>query len=106
MKRISVLATIMMFSIILDSCKKFLEKPSATKYDSETIFESVGRAEEVVVGCYQQTFNREEYYQLGMGTDECMSTESQTNSKNEIGNYVVDPSISPTSTYTAMYARI
>ncbi|HWB92240.1 MAG TPA: RagB/SusD family nutrient uptake outer membrane protein [Puia sp.] len=106
MKRISVLATIMMFSIILDSCKKFLEKPSATKYDSETIFESVGRAEEVVVGCYQQTFNREEYYQLGMGTDECMSTESQTNSKNEIGNYVVDPSISPTSTYTAMYASI
>ncbi|HEY4063008.1 MAG TPA: RagB/SusD family nutrient uptake outer membrane protein [Puia sp.] len=95
-----------MLSIALGSCKKFLNKPSATKYDSETIFESVSRAEEVVVGCYSESFDKEEYYQLGMGSDECMSTESQTNSKNEVGNYVVDPSIAPTATYTAMYAGI
>jgi hypothetical protein len=95
-----------MLSIALGSCKKFLDKPSPTKYDSETIFESVGRAEEVVVGCYSESFDKEEYYQLGMGTDECMSTESQTNSKNEVGNYVVDPSLAPTATYTAMYASI
>src|SRR5579872_318556 len=106
MKRIFVITTIMMLSIALGSCKKFLDKPSATKYDSETIFESVSRAEEVVVGCYSESFDKEEYYQLGMGTDECMSTESQTNSKNEVGNYVVDPSIAPTATYTAMYASI
>lgn len=106
MKRIFVITTIALAALSLDSCKKFLEKPSATKFDSETIFQSVSRAEEVVLGCYPQTFNREEYYQLGMGTDECMSTESASNSKNQIGNYVYTASISPTSTYTAMYAGI
>ncbi|MFI5157228.1 MAG: RagB/SusD family nutrient uptake outer membrane protein [Sphingobacteriales bacterium] len=106
MKKILVLTSVTVISISFYSCKKFLEKPSATKYNSDTIFDNIGRAEEVVVGCYAQTFDTEEYYQFGMGTDECMSTESQTNSKNEVGNYVVDASLSPKNTYTAMYASI
>ena len=88
------------------SCKKFLDQPSESKANSETIFETVGRAEMVVVGCYSQTFNRELYYQLGMGTDECMSTEGETNSKNQVANYVYSPANTPTSTYTAMYMGI
>lgn len=106
MKRILVLASVTVIVVSLGSCKKFLEKPSATAYNSQTIFENVTRAEEAVVGCYAPTFDTEEYYQLGMGTDECMSTESQTNSKNEVSNFVIDPSITPTNTYTAMYSSI
>lgn len=106
MKKILIIAAGTLMAVSFSSCKKFLEKPSANRYDAQTIFESLGRAEEVVVGCYGQTFNREEYYQLGMGTDECMSTESESNSKNQIGNYVYTASIAPTSTYTAMYAAI
>ncbi|BAV05271.1 Starch-binding associating with outer membrane [Filimonas lacunae] len=106
MKKIYILTTVAFAALSLASCKKFLDQPSINKYDSETIFESVGRAEMVVVGAYSQTFNREMYYQLGMGTDECMSTEGTTNSKNQVANYVYTPSISPTSTYTAMYASI
>lgn len=106
MKKILIIAAGTLVAVSLNSCKKFLEKPSPNRYDSQTIFESVGRAEEVVVGCYSSTFNREESYQLGMGSDECMSTESQSNSKNQVGNYVLTASIAPTSTYTAMYAAI
>ena len=90
----------------LSSCKKFLELPSPDKFNSETIFTSPERAEMAVVGCYDQTFNRELYYQLGMGTDECMSTEGETNSKNQVSNYVYTVSNIPTSTYTAMYYGI
>lgn len=90
----------------LTSCKKFLDKPSVDQFDSRTIFESASRAEMVVVGCYSQTFNRELYYQLGMGTDECMSTEGETNSKNQVANYLYTTSNIPTSTYAAMYMGI
>lgn len=106
MKKIYILTAIAAASLSLSSCKKFLDQPSLTKYDSQNIFETVDRAEMVVVGCYGQTFNREMYYQLGMGTDECMSTESASNSKNQVGNYVYTASTSPSSTFTAMYAGI
>lgn len=98
--------SIMLSVTSLSSCKKFLDRPSESAYDSRTIFETVGRAEMVVVGCYSQTFNRELYYQLGMGTDECLSTEGETNSKNQVANYVYTPANIPTSTYTAMYMGI
>lgn len=100
------IAYIAISALTLTSCKKFLDKPSVDEFDSRTIFESVGRAEMVVVGCYSQTFNRELYYQLGMGTDECMSTEGETNSKNQVANYVYTTSNIPTSTYAAMYMGI
>lgn len=63
------------------SCNDYLDMPSKEKFDSETVFEDVNKAEMAVIGCYPQTFNREFFYQLGMGTDECISTESQSNSK-------------------------
>lgn len=106
MKKIFFITTITITLLSVSSCKKFLDLPSESKFNSETIFETVDRAEMVVVGCYSQTFNREFYYQLGMGTDECFSTESETNSKNQVANYVYTLANIPTSTYTAMYAGI
>lgn len=106
MKKILNITCIAAAAFLLSSCKDFLEMPSETKFDSETIFATVDRAEMVVVGAYSQTFNRELYYQLGMGTDECFSTEGETNSKNQVANYVYTTSNTPTSTYTAMYTGI
>lgn len=88
------------------SCKDYLDIPSESKYDSESVFENATKAEMAVVGCYPQTFNREYFYQLGMGTDECFSTEGETNSKNQIANYVYTSSNSPTGLYNAMYEGI
>jgi hypothetical protein len=107
MKRIVLNITyIAVLALSLTSCKKFLDQPSDSKFNSETIFENTARAEMVVVGCYSQTFNRELYYQLAMGTDECMSTEGETNSKNQVANYVYTLANIPTSTYAAMYMGI
>lgn len=87
-------------------CQDWLDMPSKNKFDSSTIFENVSRAEMVLLSCYTQTFNRELYYQLGMGTDECISTEGETNSKNQVANYLYTTSNIPTSTYTTMYSGI
>jgi len=88
------------------SCNDYIDIPSQSKYDSESVFEDANKAEMAVLGCYPQTFNREYFYQLGMGTDECFSTEGETNSKNQIANYVYTSSNSPTGLYNAMYQGI
>jgi hypothetical protein len=93
-------------AFILPSCKKWLTMPSDFQFDSETTFQTVSKAEMAVLGIYGLTFNREIYYQFGMGTDECISTEGETNSKNRFSNYVYSPDIVPTDTYTAMYRAI
>lgn len=59
-----------------------------------------------VLAAYPAGYNREMWYQLGMGTDEVISTEGSTNSKNQIGNYVLSGGITGSSTYTAAYAAI
>ena len=88
------------------SCKKFLDLPSQSDYDSNNIFENADRVEMALLGAYTSVFNTELYYQLGMGTDECFSTEGETNSKNQVSNYVYTPATSPSSTYTAMYSGV
>lgn len=104
-KRFNIIVIITL-GLIISSCQKWLEMPSDTKFDSETVFTSVSRAEMAVLGAYSQTFNRELYYQLGMGTDGCLSTEGETNSKNQVANYVYTTSNIPTSTYSAMYMGV
>ncbi|QQT27164.1 RagB/SusD family nutrient uptake outer membrane protein [Sphingobacterium spiritivorum] len=88
------------------SCKDWLDLPSQSDFDSSNIFENVPRVEMAVLGAYTSTFNNELYYQFGMGTDECFSTEGETNSKNQVSNYVYNPATSPSSTYTAMFSGV
>jgi hypothetical protein len=103
---INKLLYFLLLGFLLSSCEDWLDMPSESKYDSESVFESVGKAEMAVLACYPNTFNREFYYQLGMGTDECISTESGTNSKNQVSNYVYTTTNIPGSTYNSMYAGI
>lgn len=106
MKKIINILGVSAMLLAFTSCEDWLDMPSEAKADSSTIFETVGRAEMTVVGCYANTFNRELYYQFGMGTDECISTEGTTNSKNQVANYQYTTSNIPTSTYAAMYKGI
>lgn len=107
MKKILYNISIVLLSgAMLASCKKFLDRKSQSQFDSETTFENSSKAEMAVLGIYSLSFNRELYYQFGMGTDECISTEGSTNSKNQFSNYVYSPDITPTSTYTSMYTAI
>lgn len=103
---IHYILSLFLLCFALSSCEDWLDMPSESKFDSNSVFESVGKAEMAVLACYPNTFNRELYYQLAMGTDECMSSEGDTNSKNQIGNYVYNTSNIPSSTYTALYAGI
>ncbi|MCA5003871.1 RagB/SusD family nutrient uptake outer membrane protein [Sphingobacterium bovistauri] len=93
-------------TLMLSSCEKFLDLPPQNGYNSENIFDQVSRAEMALEGAYTSTFSNELYYQFGMGTDECISIESETNSKNQVSNYVYNPATSPTSTYTSMYSGV
>jgi hypothetical protein len=107
MKKILYNISILILSCaMLTSCKKFLDRKSQSQFDSETTFENSAKAEMAVLGIYTLSFNRELYYQFGMGTDECISTEGSTNSKNQFSNYVYSPDITPTDTYTSMYRAI
>lgn len=106
MKKRYIIMITLSLTAALSSCQKWLEMPSDTKFNSETVFTTVSRAEMAVEGAYSQTFNRELYYQFGMGTDACISTEGETNSKNQVANFVYNTSNIPTSTYTAMYTGI
>jgi len=106
MRKIYNIIGFIVIILTFSSCQDWLDMPSDTKFDSSTIFESTSKAEMAVLGCYSNTFNRELYYQLGMGTDECFSTEGETNSKNQVANYLYTTSNIPTSTYTSMYTGI
>lgn len=104
MKNIKYIAVAM--ALTMTSCEDWLEVKSETKFDSETVFETVSKAEMTILGAYSSTFNRELFYQLGMGTEACYSTEGNTNSKNQVANYLYTTANAPSSTYAAMYAGI
>ena len=106
MKTIKYIIAIAALSFGFVSCEDFLDIPSETKFDSASIFETEGRAEMAVLAAYPAGYNREMWYQLGMGTDEVISTEGATNSKNNIGNYLLSGSVTGSSLYTASYKAI
>lgn len=106
MKTIKYFIAIAALSLGCVSCADFLDIPSETKFDSGSIFETEGRAEMAVLAAYPAGYNREMWYQLGMGTDEVISTEGNTNSKNNIGNYLLSGSVTGNSLYTAAYKAI
>ncbi|MDE5734698.1 MAG: RagB/SusD family nutrient uptake outer membrane protein [Duncaniella sp.] len=88
---------------VLSSCEDWLDLPSQSKADSESVFATLNRAEMTVGGCYSNLHTGELGYQLLMGTDECASKEK--NSKYYFANY--DYSTTKLSgTYNSMYKAI
>jgi len=88
----------------LTSCEDWLELPSESKMDNQSAFENISRAEMTVMGCYAWLHTQELGYQLLEGTDECVSTES--NSKYNVSNYDYTATSSMLSgTYTNMYKQ-
>lgn len=107
MKKIAINTLIVLgMLLVLSSCKKWLDTPNPSAFDSETTFANAGSAEMAVLGAYAKTFDRDLYYRLGMGTDACISTENIGNSKWLLSNYEYSASIIPDGTYTAMYSAI
>ncbi len=106
MKRLNIYTYSLLALLAFTSCEDFLTIPSGTNIDDIAAFSSIEKAEMVVLAGYQTTFNREYYYQFGMGTDVCYSTESETNSKNQVSNFIYTPANAPSSTYKQAYQGI
>jgi hypothetical protein len=105
MKKITAILSMSACLLAFTSCEDWLDMPSESKADSSTVFESLDRAEMAVVGAYNSLNTQELGYQLLMGTDECVSTES--NSKYNVSNYdYTNTSSMLNSTYTSMYKAI
>lgn len=105
MKKITAILSMSACLLAFTSCEDWLNMPSESKADSSTVFESLDRAEMAVVGAYNSLNTQELGYQLLMGTDECVSTES--NSKYNVSNYdYTSTSSMLNSTYTSMYKAI
>lgn len=105
MKKITAILSMSACLLAFTSCEDWLNMSSESKADSSTVFESLDRAEMAVVGAYNSLNTQELGYQLLMGTDECVSTES--NSKYNVSNYdYTNTSSMLNSTYTSMYKAI
>ncbi len=107
MKNTSILSnirkTLLVLSVVvvamgITSCEDWLDMPSYTSSDVETIFADENTADMYVQGCYRGLVHQEMYYQLGMGETVIHSSEDGTtnNSKYNICNYFYDT----TSPYT------
>ncbi|MCM1163147.1 MAG: RagB/SusD family nutrient uptake outer membrane protein [Muribaculaceae bacterium] len=89
----------------MTACEDWLDMPSESKADSESVFKTISRADMTVAGAYAQLHSQELGYQLLEGTDECASKES--NSKYDVSNYNYTNLTGMLSkTYTQMYAAI
>lgn len=101
-KATKMLSTAFAFSLCLGmtSCQDWLEMPSYTTPDSETVFQDEDMAEVFVLGCYRGLIHQEMYYHLGMGETVMHSSEdgSTNNSKYRICNYSYDPMVPATVT--------
>jgi len=100
MKKILSILSIVAFSLGMTSCSDWLEMPSSTSFDSETVFADEATAEMFVLGCYRGLIHKEMYYQLGMGETVVHSSEDGTtnNSKYNICNYYYDATTPTTVT--------
>lgn len=105
MKKIFNIIGISACLLALTSCQDWLDMPSESSADSESVFSTVGRAEMTTTGAYTYLHTQELGYQLLEGTDECASTES--NSKYDVSNYNYTNLTGMLSkTYTTMYKAI
>lgn len=105
MKKIFNILALSALTLFATSCEDWLDMPSESKADSSSIFQTLGRAEMTVVGAYTYLHTQELGYQLLMGTDESVSTES--NSKYNVSNFdYTNLSGMLSKTYITMYKAI
>lgn len=97
-KKFITLSAVVAFSLGMTSCSDWLEMPSYTSADSETVFANEAAAELFVEGCYRGIVPTEMYYQLAAGETVTHSCEDATtnNGKYNICNWHYDA----TSPYT------
>lgn len=93
MRKAMIVSSAAILAVGMTSCEDFLEIPSYTETDTETVFLSELTADMFVQGCYRGLIHQEMYYQLGMGETVMHSSEDGTtnNSKYNICNYFYDP---------------
>lgn len=93
-------------AINFSSCSDFLDLPSKSKTDSESVFSSIDKAEMAVLACYTGVWMQDAWYKAQNGTDEMWSTESNSNANNYAANYVLNDQSCPTGIYTTSYSSI
>ena len=106
MKKIfNIMGAALLLGTLTTSCEDWLEMPSESKADSESVFATVSRADMTVAGCYTSLHHQELGYQLLEGTDESASKES--NSKYNVSNYdYTNLTGMLSNVYTSMYKSI
>lgn len=109
-KKKLVILSVMALSMGMTSCADWLEMPSYTSADSETVFKNEEAAELFVTGCYRGIIPTELVYQLMAGETVTHSSEDGTtnNGKYNICNWFYD-STSPytvTTLYNEEYSAI
>ena len=109
-KKKLVILSVMALSMGMTSCADWLEMPSYTSADSETVFKNEEAAELFVTGCYRGIIPTEMVYQLVAGETVTHSSEDGTtnNGKYNICNWFYD-STSPytvTTLYNEEYGAI
>ena len=109
-KKKLVILSVMALSMGMTSCADWLEMPSYTSADSETVFKNEEAAELFVTGCYRGIIPTEMVYQLMAGETVTHSSEDGTtnNGKYNICNWFYD-SPSPytvTTLYNEEYGAI
>ena len=109
-KKKLVILSVMALSMGMMSCADWLEMPSYTSADSETVFKNEEAAELFVTGCYRGIIPTEMVYQLMAGETVTHSSEDGTtnNGKYNICNWFYD-STSPytvTTLYNEEYGAI
>ena len=109
-KKKLVILSVMALSMGMTSCADWLEMPSYTSADSETVFKNEEAAELFVTGCYRGIIPTEMVYQLMAGETVTQSSEDGTtnNGKYNICNWFYD-STSPytvTTLYNEEYGAI
>lgn len=105
MNKVFKKAFLLLSIITISSCKDWLDNPSPTQLDSETVFKDLNAAEKAVLGAYSTSFHQELYYNLGANSDETITTENN-NSKTRLANFDYIPVESPSGLYTTAYQTI
>lgn len=106
MKKILYYLAVAALAFNFSSCSDFLDLPSKSKTDSESVFSSIDKAEMAVLACYTGVWMQDAWYKAQDGTDEMWSTESNSNARNYAANYVLNDQSCPTGVYNTSYSSI